>query len=272
MLPGDCWIDLNGARLHYLDWGHPSAQPLVLLHGFCSYAHYWDPFAQSMRRDYHVIVPDLRGHGDSDRAAGYSIEDGAADLEELAQKLKLENIVLVGLSMGGLISMYYTATYPNRITRLVIVDIGPEFAPAGIAHIQRDLANEPESFNTEGEAFQHLKKVQPFHSDAFLRHQVRHALKRDEDSRLRFKYDKSLCQIDLQSPLWLWDYLAKIPCPTLVVRATDSDMLTPEIAQQMVSRLPQGSLAEVARATHNIVGDNPEGFAAAVRKFLATGS
>lgn len=272
MLPQDNRIDLNGVKLHYLDWGNPSAQPLVLLHGFCSYAHYWDPFARSLSQDYHVLAPDLRGHGESDWAASYSIQDGAADLEELVQTLKLKTIILVGLSMGGLISMFYTATYPGRISKLVIVDIGPEFAPAGIEHIQRDLANEPEFFDSADEAFRHLKQVQPFHSDAFLEHQVAHALKRDEDGRLRFKYDKALCRIALQSPLWLWDCLDKITCPTLVVHAADSDMLTPQIAQQMVSKLPQGSLAEVTHATHNIVGDNPEGFEAAVRKFLATGS
>lgn len=268
MLPQDNWIDINGVKLHYLDWGNPSAQPLVLLHGFCSYAHYWDPFAQSLRRDYHVIVPDLRGHGESDRAASYSIQDGAADLEELIKTLKLKTIILLGLSMGGLISICYAATYPSRISKLVIVDIGPEFAPAGIAHIQRDLANEPEFFSSAEEAFQHLKKVQPFHSDAFLEHQVQHALKRGEDGRLRFKYDKALCRVELQSQLWLWDCLEKITCPTLVIRAADSDMLTPEIAQKMIARLPHGSLAEVSHATHNIVGDNPEGFEQAVRKFL----
>ena len=153
MLPEDSWIDLNGTRLHYLDWGNASAQPLVLLHGFCSYAHYWDPFAQSMRRHYHVIAPDLRGHGDSDRAASYSIEDGAADSEGLVQKLKLKDIILVGLSLGGLISIYYAASYSGRISKLVIVDIGPEFAPEGIAHIQRDLANEPEFFDSARQPF-----------------------------------------------------------------------------------------------------------------------
>lgn len=272
MLPQDNWIDINGVKLHYLDWGNPSAQPLVSLHGFCSYAHYWDPFARSLSRDYHVIVPDLRGHGESDWAASYSIQDAAADLDEFFQALKLKNIVLIGLSMGGLISICYTATFPNRVSKLVIVDIGPELAPAGIEHIQRDLANEPEFFYSADEAFQYLKQVQPFHSDAFLRHQVRHALKPDEAGRLRFKYHKVLCRIDLQSPLWLWDYLDKITCPTLVVHAVDSDMLTDETAQKMVARLPHGSLAEVAHATHNIVGDNPEGFESAVRKFLATGS
>ena len=72
----------------------------------------------------------------------------------------------------------------------------------------------------------------------------------------------------LQSQDWLWDYMEKITCPTLVIRAADSDMLLEETAQNMVAKLPHGSLAEVPHATHNIVGDNPEGFEKAVKKFL----
>ena len=122
--------------------------------------------------------------------------------------------MLVGVSMGGLIAMYYAATFPGRLSKLVVIDIGPEFAPAGIEHIQRDLSNEPEYFNSEDEAFHHLKQVQPLHSDDFLKHQAKYGLKRDEAGRLRFKYDRALCRIELQSPDWLWDYLEKISCPT----------------------------------------------------------
>lgn len=268
MLPEDNWTTINGLKLHYLDWGNQAAQPMVLLHGFCSYAHYWDFFARNMRHHYHVLAPDLRGHGDSGQAQSYTLEDGAHDVEQFAHALKLEDVVLVGVSMGGLIAMLYAATYPQRLSKLVIVDIGPELTPEGIAHIERDLANEPESFSSEDEAFQYLKQVQALNSDEFLRHQAHYALKRDENGRLRFKYDKALCRVDLQSQDWLWDHLGKIACPTLVIRASDSDMLRRETAQKMVAKLPRGSLAEVDRATHNIVGDNPEGFEKAVREFL----
>ena len=118
------------------------------------------------------------------------------------------------------------------------------------------------------QTFHYLKKVQPFHSDEFLKHQAHHALKRDTSGRLKFKYDKALCSIGLQSQDWLWDYMEKITCPTLVIRAADSDMLLEETARKMVSKLPHGSLADVPHATHNIIGDNPEGFEKAVRKFL----
>jgi esterase len=268
MKPEDRWINLSSLKLHYLDWGNSSAQPMVLLHGYCSYARYWDFFARNMKQDYHVLAPDLRGHGDSGRAQAYTLQEGAQDIEELFSALKLKNMVLLGLSMGGLIAMYYAAIFPERLSKLIIVDIGPDLASEGIEHIVRDLSNEPEYFNSEDEAFHYLKKVQPFHADEFLKHQAHYGLQRDEAGRLKFKYDKALCCIELQSQDWLWDYLKKISCLTLVIRAADSDMLLKETAQKMMAKLPNGSLVEVPHATHNIVGDNPEGFEKAVRKFL----
>lgn len=269
VLPEDKWLKANGIKLHYLDWGNPAAPPMVLLHGFCSYAHYLDFFARSLKQEYHVLAPDLRGHGDSSWAASYTQQDAALDVAEFITGLKLKNIVLIGFSMGGLISIVYAATYPDAVSKVVIVDIAPEFATAGIEHVQRDLDNEPDFFDSEDEAFQYLKQVQPLNSDAFIRHQVKYALKRDETGRLRFKYDKALCRIDLNSPLWLWDYLEKINCPTLIVRAADSDMLTGETAQKMMAKLAQGSLVEIDHAGHTVVGDNPAGFETAVRRFLA---
>jgi pimeloyl-ACP methyl ester carboxylesterase len=266
--PEDKWIDANGIKLHYLDWGNPTAPPMVLLHGFCSYAHYWDFFARSLRQEYHILVPDMRGHGDSSWTQSYTLQNSALDLEELIRALNLKDIVLIGLSMGGLISLVYAAIHPDTVSKLIIVDIGPEFAAAGIEHIQRDLANEPGIFDYEDEVFRYLKQTQPLSSDAFIKHQVKHALKRDEAGRLGFKYDKALCQTDLNSQEWLWDYLEQISCPTLVVRAADSDMLTIETAQKMVAKLPYSSLVEIPHAGHTVVGDNPEGFKTVVQQFL----
>lgn len=270
--PRDKWLNPNGIKLHYLDWGNPPAPPMVLLHGYTSYAHYLDFFARNMCREYHILVPDLRGHGDSSCAANYTLEEGSLDVESLITALGLKNIVLIGFSMGGLISMVYAATHSDEISKLVIVDIGPELAAAGIEHIQRDLGNEPEFFNSEDEAFSYLKQVQPLQSHAFIRHQVKHALKRDEDGKLRFKYDKAICRIDITSPLGLWDKLEQINCPTLVVHAADSDLLTVETAQKMVAKLAQGTLTEVAHAGHTVIGDNPEGFEVIVKKFLGSNS
>ena len=63
--PEDKRIGVGSLTLHYLDWGNPDVQPMLLLHGLCNHAHYWDFFAEGMGQDYHVLAPDQRGHSDS---------------------------------------------------------------------------------------------------------------------------------------------------------------------------------------------------------------
>jgi pimeloyl-ACP methyl ester carboxylesterase len=268
ILPQDKWLTANGTKLHYLDWGNPLAQSMVLLHGFCSHARYWDFFARSLRTDYHVLALDMRGHGDSGCATSYTLQDAATDLAQFSALVELKGIVLIGISLGGLVSLLYAAEHADDVTKLVIVDIGPEFDAKGIEHIGRDLGAEPEFFVSEEEAFSYLKQTQPLSSDAFVRHQAKYGWKRDGGGNLRCKYDRAMCRLDLQSPIWLWDYLGKIKCPTLVVRAENSDMLSQGTAHKMVAKLPRGKLAEVPHAGHTVVGDNPEGFEKEVRRFL----
>ena len=127
MPPISKYINVNGIRLRYLDWGTNGLPPLVCLHDRTGQAHAWDEFASAMRCSFHVYAVDLRGHGESDYALdGYSQERFVEDLAKFVDALELERCSLAGLSMGGWHSMLYTAAYPGRVERLVLVDIGPE--------------------------------------------------------------------------------------------------------------------------------------------------
>jgi len=270
--PEDKFIRANGLSLHYLDWGQPDAVPMVLLHGLCGNAHYWDFFTLKTRQDYYGLALDQRGHGDSSWAESYGPKDYVLDLEAFTAKLGLSNMVLIGHSMGGINAIIYTARHPDQVGRLVIVDIGPEIASTGIERMERERASEPVTFESEEEAVEYLRKIQPRHSDAFIQHEVRYAFKRDEAGRLMFKYDKALRKTELRSPEWLWEYLGQVICPTLVLRGSESDILLADVAQRVSSTLPLSSLVEIAGAGHSIPGDNPQAFEAAVSRFLSAGS
>jgi len=270
MPPEDKCLIANSLNLHYLDWGSPGATPMVLLHGLCSNAHYWDFFAQSMKQDYHILAPDQRGHGNSDRAESYGPKDYVLDLEAFITELGLNEIVLIGHSLGGINSIIYAARHPDLVSRLVIIDIGPEIATTGIERMQHDSTREPEVFSSEAEVIQYMREIQPRYSDAFIQHQVKYALRHDKDGRLRFKYDRALLTTDLRSPEWLWEYLGQIICPTLIMHGIESDILLGEVAQRMVKTLAFGRVFDI-NAGHTIPGDNPEAFEAAVRNFLTSG-
>src|SRR3978361_1185396 len=96
----------QGLRLHYTDWGNETAPPLILIHGGLDHSRSWDQLALSLRTKFHVIAPDLRGHGDSDWATGssYSLADHVYDLTCLVKSAGLENAPLVGHPLGGRIT------------------------------------------------------------------------------------------------------------------------------------------------------------------------
>lgn len=125
MNPRDGSIQANGIRLHYLDYSG-SDTTLVLLHGLTTNGHAFDGLVQAgLSPRFRVVAPDLRGRGASDQPpAGYTMPDHAADVIALLDALKLERVALGGHSFGGFLSMYIAAFYPERVSRLVVLDAG----------------------------------------------------------------------------------------------------------------------------------------------------
>jgi len=158
------------------------------------------------------------------------------------------------------------------VAKLVIIDIGPELEAAGLGRIIRQWADEPEAFDSFEEAARYLKQAEPRYSEIFIQHQLTHSLRRNEQGKLTFKYDRALCGTELRSPKWLWEYLEQVICPTLVLRGLESDILHAEVAHRMRHTLVFGSVVDIDRAGHSIPGDNQEAFEAAVRRFLSTNS
>src|ERR1043166_8913080 len=122
-------------RMHYGDWGNEGAPPLLLIHGGRDHARNWDWVAQALRHDYHVLAPDLRGHGDSQWAIGgsYSMIDYVLDVAQLLGAVQLFPITIIGHSLGGSIALQYSGVYPDRVRKVVAIEgLGPP--PSMIRH------------------------------------------------------------------------------------------------------------------------------------------
>jgi pimeloyl-ACP methyl ester carboxylesterase len=123
-------------RLHYVDWGNPGAPPLLLIHGGRDHCRNWDWVAQELRDDYHIIAPDLRGHGDSQWLIGGSLHawtDYVYDIAQLIHQTKLKPVTIVGHSLGGAISLRYTGIYPETVRKLVAIEglgLSPKRSPS----------------------------------------------------------------------------------------------------------------------------------------------
>src|SRR5258705_3696593 len=115
-------------RLHYVDWGNSGAPPLLLVHGGRDHCRNWDWVAAALRRDWHVLAPDLRGHGDSQWSpdGNYGMAGYIYDLAQLIHQQELAPVTIVAHSLGGNIALRYAGVYPEQVRRLVAIEgLGP---------------------------------------------------------------------------------------------------------------------------------------------------
>jgi pimeloyl-ACP methyl ester carboxylesterase len=270
----DRTVVLQGQRFHYTDWGPPAAPPVVLLHGVTGHARTWDEEAALLAERFHVLALDQRGHGDSDPAPDGDYGDAAllGDLVAFAEALGLRRFSIVALSLGGRVAINYAGRNPGRVERLVVVDIGPEIAPAGRARVGTLMASAPERFATVDEVVAHMRASAPLYTEAMLRHRARHAVRSLPDGGFTWKYDRALRdairQGRLRVPADLWPQWRAIACPTLLVRGAQSDILVDETAKRMVDELPHARLVVVPGAGHTVPGDQPAAFQVLLRDFL----
>ena len=266
-------VRVNGVTLHYLDWGPATAPPVVLLHGITGHARVWDHLAERLVPGRRVLALDQRGHGDSDAAADddYRVDTMADDVAGFAGSLQLDRFALLGHSMGGRIAIQYAAAHAGRLERLIIVDIGPDIELAGLQRVRSMMSQSPERIESEEWAVEYIRRANPLQDLELLRQRVHHGLKRLPDGELTWKYAKGLrdmMRAGRRDAVDLWEPLARIPCPTLVVRGAESDILSAEVAKKMTERLPDGRLVEIPGAGHTVPADRPDDFVRHVRAFL----
>ena len=258
LMPKRDAVTRAGTELVYWTW--PGAgPPTLLLHGIGNYGRYWDLFADAVDGRLKLVAPDARGHGESGRPAGeYAPADFTADALAVLDALKIERAVVVGHSMGGLHSINLAARHPERVRALVIVDASPDPLPAGAERAQRLLTGRPARFRDRAEARAYLERTSPDYAAAVYENRLAFAF-REENGELVWRSDTAALERIMRGRMPTedrWDALARIACPTLVVRGTRSNVLSEEVAEEMVRSLADGRLMELD-AGHNVPLDRP---------------
>ena len=264
-------VVVDERRLHFLEWGPADAPVVLILHGFTGHAWQSDHPAQVLTPRYRVLALDQRGHGDSDRAEVYGSVPMAADVIGFLDALGVEQVALVGHSLGGIVGTCVTALHPERVTELVLGDIGPEPAPEGVARIQRNVA-ERDVFTSVNDAVTAQAELNPTADPVALRLRVEHNLVEQTDGRLTWKYDVALrdgtAVYENYSADEQWALFAGIAVPVLILRGELSDILSPDIAARMLAANPNASLVTLPGSGHSIATDVPDLVAAALVDFL----
>ncbi len=266
----DRFVTVNGLRLHYLDWGSNEKPPFLVLHGGSAYAHWWDFVAPALAEDFRVIALDQRGHGDSDHAnpPAYGTRHYLADLQQFIAALGLHKPVLMGHSMGGHNSIIYATQHARQLSALILVDTDAAYPEAAVQFLRKlgeKPAKEFDSFVEAITRFQLLPR-ETLISTEKLRYLASFAFGERSDGKWVAKLDRRTL---FREPIDGRPLLSQITCPTLLVRAEHTPLLSHEKINRLVSNLPNGCWVEVKDTYHHVMLDNPEGLVKAVREFLA---
>lgn len=266
---------VNGLRLRWLEWGEADAPPVVLLHGGGQSARTWDACCLSLATRRRCIVPDQRGHGDSEWShdGRYALEDHASDIGALMDRLGLERPLLVGMSMGGANALAFATRHAQRLRGLVCIDVGPHLDHEPVARLLKGMARY-QRFSGVDDAVTRMSALGARRSADLLRWTLSQNLRRDGDS-WTWKYDpRTLADLSAEQILAprraLWARLDAVTCPTLVVRGGSSEIFSTADAAEFVSRLPDGRLATIPDARHSVQTDQPVALARALLDFDAS--
>ncbi len=285
--PTSHWYVSQRLRLHYVDWGNEGAPPMLLIHGGRDHCRNWDWVARALRDEYHIVAPDLRGHGDSQWVVGsnYAMVDYVYDIAQLLHQQEMLPVTIVGHSLGGSISVQYTGIFPQNVTKLVSVEgLGPpprvieertkkpphermlEWIEAG-----RKLAGRrPRHYATLEDAFQRMQAENKHLSAEQARHLTIHGVNQNEDGSYSWKFDNyvrghSPYSFNLEEAGELW---RRITCPTLIVRGTEGWTSNPE-KDGRLGHFRDARLLNIENAGHWVHHDQLELFLAELRVFLA---
>ncbi|MCX7635922.1 MAG: alpha/beta hydrolase, partial [Syntrophales bacterium] len=251
-----------------LAWDGASTATMVLLHGIGDTAHVWDDFPRRVAARIRIIALDQRGHGLSDHPSppAYTCEDYVADLERVVDAFQIERMILMGHSMGALHATAFAAQRPGEVRALIHADIEPCPPPWNKKYLTGLYATLPNRYRTLDEYVSFLRKNSPYADEGLLRRHALCDLEENPDGSYQRRYDREvLSHFDHYD---LRPVLARITCPTLVIRGAESRVMGAEEARRMAAAIPRGQCVEIPRATHPVHTDNPEGFAQAVMAFL----
>lgn len=270
--------------LNYLDWGNPEAPPLILVHGGQDHAHSWDWVAGRLRQAWHVICPDLRGHGDSvwSPDGSYSMPFYVADLAQLIHQCTVGPISIVAHSLGGAVALRYAGIYPERVRRLVAIEglgISPldQKPTTAVEQRWRDWIDRrralsgrsPRRYPNLAQAYDRMHQANPHLSPEQARHLTIHGINRNEDGTFSWKFDNYVRSMSPESVTddelhQLWH---NIECPVWLVHGADSWARHPE-KDGRAAYFKQATVTSFEGAGHWVHHDRFESFMMELVSFL----
>jgi N-formylmaleamate deformylase len=256
-------IAVGSIELSIVEYG-TSGPPLILLHGTGSRGVSWWPVVDELAAHFRLIVPDLRGHGDSDKPpSGYQLPDYAGDLAGLIDTLELDRPLILGHSLGGVVTLVWAVFHPDRAERIVLEDVPLRAGSRATPLIDDWLAL---ASMTVEDATAHFRREHPDWTDEECRRRAVSITSTTpavftelRDSAAEFGEDADRITL-----------LAGIHSPILLLRGDpeSGSMVVPDDAERLVATVPNARLAHIPGGSHSLHREQTEAFLAVVVPFL----
>lgn len=249
--------------LHYKEIGE--GKPLVILHGLFGTSDNWQTHAKKLGEYYRVILVDQRNHGHSPWSEDFTYEHLADDLERLIVHLDIEQFLLIGHSMGGKTAMYYSQKYPNRLEKMVVVDIGIKRYPMHHNEIIKGIKSIDLSTIASRSAAE--QAMLPFVDSYGVRQFLLKNLYWIEKGKLAWRMNVDVLEREME------EILAPIPTievwtPTLFLRGAMSNYILDEDWDAIEEIFPDATLETIENAGHWVHSEQPEEFIEKVLGFI----
>lgn len=265
-LAGDEWND-GGAE--------STARPTILmLHGGGQNRHSWKNTGQILAdRGFRVVAVDTRGHGDSDRApeADYALESLTGDVLHVIDQIGTP-VVLIGASMGGLTGiMVADEAGPEKVTKLVLVDVVPRFEKSGSARIRDFMFSHVHGFDSLEEAAAAVAEYLPHRAKPRSPEGLKKNL-RFRDGRWHWHWDPAFLTKPRDDPFEraekMEDAAMRLQIPILLIRGKLSDVVSTEGVNDFLAKVPAAEFVELSEAGHTAAGDDNDAFSEVVVEFV----
>lgn len=255
------FVEANGLRLHFLEYGDESQAPLVILPGITSPAITWEFVALELRRDYRVLTMDVRGRGLSDRGESYELPVLARDVAESIAELGLDRPAVLGHSAGARMAAAFGALYPELRGPLVIADpplSGPGRAPYPTT---REMFAESIRIAQAGATAEDMRPFFPTWTEEQLA--LRAAWLGTCDVRAVSETHRLFDEVED-----FFDYWPQLAPPTLLVWAGAAPVVGAAGAAELAAANPAAQVVELPGSGHMLPWDDLAGFLTIVRRFL----
>ena len=249
-------------KLFYRELGE--GDPLMILHGLFGFSDNWQTHAKKLAEYYRVILVDLRNHGRSDWSEQFSYKIMADDVLELCDDLGLEDLILVGHSMGGKVAMHVAEKREDFLEKLVIVDMGIKGYPMHHDHIIAGIkAVDLESIKARREAEEQLGAY--IESEGIKQFLLKNMYWKEKG---QLAWRMNLPVLEREMPNILGGFEAdEIFIPTLFIRGAMSNYILDEDVPSLESQFPDMELVTIENAGHWVHAEAPNEFQEALLGF-----